>query len=249
MALFTMTVEDICKSFVAMNYPDSKIEEMSVDEIIVKAQPFIFNFDYPTYTPEQKNNFEQLFLNTYYVQEICAETEALWQQLLKTRLRLIMPYYIQLYKSEEVTIDPLAGDKITDTSNDVTQGENSDEYTTNSKTDTTTTNSGKNRSVRSDLPNQPMTLTDLEGEFYANQANLTQDEQNNQGTSETNNSGNSSGNNRTEKNTTYSREIITGNQPEAIMKFRESFININKMIIDELGDLFMSLWYTYYWRG
>lgn len=249
MALYTTTVEEICKSFIRINLPDKDPETMTVDEIVAAAEPFIFNFEYPSFSSEQKTRVEQLILNQYYTEEICAETEALWQQLLKMRLRLTMPYYIQLYEAEQIELDPLAGDKITDTTADVTDTTNEDSYTSSSNSETSRSGSGTNRAVRSELPNQPMELSDLTGEFYASQATLTTDSQSSTDTAETSGSGSSNATGKVEKNTTYNRSIVAGNQAEAIMKYRESMINIDQMIVESLSDLFMSLWYTYYSRG
>ena len=62
----------------------------------------IFDFNYPFYTEDKqiKQQFEDLFFQHYYFYEIGAETPERWKQMLKGRLKTIMPYYEQLYQTE-----------------------------------------------------------------------------------------------------------------------------------------------------
>ena len=62
----------------------------------------IFGFDYPFYTDDKKakEDFEELFINHFYYHEIGCETFTRWQQMLKARLLMRMPYYAQLYQTE-----------------------------------------------------------------------------------------------------------------------------------------------------
>lgn len=62
----------------------------------------IFGFDYPFYTNDKKakEDFEELFINHFYYHEIGCETFTRWQQMLKARLMLRMPYYAQLCQTE-----------------------------------------------------------------------------------------------------------------------------------------------------
>ena len=62
----------------------------------------IFNFNYEFYCDdlEVKKKFEEKFINHYWLHEIGCETPARWNQMLKSRLNLIMPYYRQLYQTE-----------------------------------------------------------------------------------------------------------------------------------------------------
>ena len=62
----------------------------------------LFNFNYDFYCDdlEVKKKFEEKFINHYWLHEIGCETPARWNQMLKSRLNLIMPYYRQLYQTE-----------------------------------------------------------------------------------------------------------------------------------------------------
>ena len=61
---------------------------------------FAFKYDFYCDDLEVKKKFEEKFINHYWLHEIGCETPARWNQMLKSRLNLIMPYYRQLYKTE-----------------------------------------------------------------------------------------------------------------------------------------------------
>ena len=58
--------------------------------------------DYAFYTDDAKvkEEFEKIFIETYYFYEIGCETPERFKWMLKARLNLIMPYYSQLYLTE-----------------------------------------------------------------------------------------------------------------------------------------------------
>lgn len=61
---------------------------------------FTFKYDFYCDDLEVKKKFEEKFINHYWLHEIGCETPARWNQMLKSRLNLIMPYYRQLYQTE-----------------------------------------------------------------------------------------------------------------------------------------------------
>ena len=61
---------------------------------------FAFKYDFYCDDLEVKKKFEEKFINHYWLHEIGCETPARWNQMLKSRLNLIMPYYRQLYATE-----------------------------------------------------------------------------------------------------------------------------------------------------
>ena len=61
---------------------------------------FAFKYDFYCDDLEAKKKFEEKFINHYWLHEIGCETPARWNQMLKSRLNLIMPYYRQLYQTE-----------------------------------------------------------------------------------------------------------------------------------------------------
>ena len=75
---------------------------MELWEMVDNPLAPIFNFNYEFYCDdlEVKKKFEEKFINHYWLHEIGCETPARWNQMLKSRLNLIMPYYRQLYQTE-----------------------------------------------------------------------------------------------------------------------------------------------------
>ena len=75
---------------------------MELWEMVDNPLTPIFNFNYDFYCDDNeiKKKFEEKFINHYWLHEIGCETPARWNQMLKSRLNLIMPYYRQLYQTE-----------------------------------------------------------------------------------------------------------------------------------------------------
>ena len=67
----------------------------------------MFNFDYPFYIDDEqaKSDFEEKFIMYYLNNEIGFETFARFENALKSRLIIKMPYYKQLYETELASKD------------------------------------------------------------------------------------------------------------------------------------------------
>lgn len=108
----------------------------SINEIISKARPKLFDFDYPIFDINYKPVLETKILKHFYTREIGTETVGLFKLYLDSKINEIMPYYNQLYKSELLQFDPFI-----DTDYKIEQD----------KTDTGTANdTGNNNSVTED---------------------------------------------------------------------------------------------------
>jgi hypothetical protein len=142
----------------------------------------------------------------------------------------IMPFYNQMYLSTEVVINPLRTTDLT-TTNSLTDTQTGEQTSTSSSNSTGT---GHARSVSSDTPQ-----TMLQGEEdYAS------------GATDTNSQNATTGDGTQTNNTTATDEAsgtttIQGYQGAAsdlLMRYRESFINVDMMVINELEELFMQVW-------
>ena len=80
---------------------------MTLYEMVENPHTPIFNFNYDFYCDDMKakKNFEEKFINHYWLHEIGAETPGRWNQMLKAKLNLIMPYYRKLYETELASQD------------------------------------------------------------------------------------------------------------------------------------------------
>lgn len=103
MSRYTTQVRFICEQLAG--YPE-EVGFPSVDDIIKKAAPKIFNFQYPIFDENYRIELETIILRHYYTREICAETVGVWKLWLEARMCEIMPYYNQLFKSELLKFPP-----------------------------------------------------------------------------------------------------------------------------------------------
>ena len=125
MSKYTTEVRYICEQA----YNDAKrtddslpdISLASISEIVKKGIGKIFDNEdrFPIYDETHREELCKKILMHYYTREICAETVGLWKLWLNNRMREIMPYYNELYKTVDMDYNPLedvnykrSGDKI-----------------------------------------------------------------------------------------------------------------------------------------
>lgn len=286
MSKYTTEVRFICESYAGLS---ESAGLSKTAEIIEKARPLIFDFDYPIFDEEYKKTLETKILKHYYTQEIGFEVVGLWKLYLDEKLNLIMPYYNQLYQSALLKIEPLINIKNETTHNETANENNSQQNTTNDNssenetnnqtvTDTKTSNSSESGtntgSTNSENDNWTLSSDTPQGglEGIKSMEYLTNATEN-KGTSSVNVNGSDSSSSESSENgknilvgernkrgskastfnSTASRnnalEYLTNNkgisgvsESELLMKYRETFLNIDKMVINDLADLFMSVW-------
>lgn len=202
--------------------------DKSIEEIIEKARPLLFDFTYPLFNDdnkgeERKKALETKIIKHYYLYEIGFETYNRFKLALDEAMNRIMPYYNEMYRSIFLQgDDPLANMDFWETRD--TQNKND---TTNKSKDNT---NGTNRTVFEDTPTQQ-----LGDEDYA--TNITTITNTNDSTGE-----NTTNANLDEK---MQRHVLGLNQyskQDMITRFRDNIINVDEMIIEELHDLFMLIY-------
>ena len=250
MSKYTTEVRFICETYAG--FTESQDANM-VEEVIGLSMDKIFDFNFPIFDNEYKPVLERKILKRFYTREICEETVGLWKLRLNTRLNEIMPYYNKLYKSELLEFNPLYTNNLTrkrDTKGKVITTDNS---TTNvqSQSGEESIGNGSNNSTSinlfSDTPQG--SLTNVTNEEYLTDArkitdvNTTTASVTANGTTATKSDGTIIGQN---DSTEDYLETVVGyegiNPAEMILKYRETFLNIDKMILDNLEDLFIQLW-------
>lgn len=83
------------------NYDNSKVTLELRD--LVESGVKIWDFDYPSYYQgEDKIAFEQKVIDHFLFRQIGMETPGRWLHYFRTRIREIMPYYLQIYESVEL---------------------------------------------------------------------------------------------------------------------------------------------------
>ena len=189
MSKYTTEIRFICEELSGL---DASVGYTSVNDVIQKAIPQIFDFNFPIFDENYRNVLETKILKHFYTREIGLETYGLWKFKLDTLLNEIMPYYNQLYKSELLEFNPLYDVDVTTTHTgsgtegkatdktdsrtytDSLTGENTSEETSDSigNDNRTTTNSGTGNSKQmySDTPQGA--ITDLESGKYLTNATI-----------------------------------------------------------------------------
>jgi hypothetical protein len=243
MANYTTEVRTICENYAG--YPHFS-GEMSVADIIEKSRTKIFDFSFPIFDEKYRSVLETKIIKHYYTREIGLETVGLWKLKLDTKMNEIMPYYNQLYSSTLLEFNPFYDVDITrkhNTRSDGTRNETNENKSNGTNQNTTNSNS-TNRNLYSDTPQGA--LTGVETETYL--TNATKDML--ESTDNSNGNFNTSTNGKSDsviKNVEDYLETVKGKQgtedySSLLLKYRETFLNIDLQIIEELSDLFLNLW-------
>lgn len=104
MSKYTTQVRYICEDASGLG---ESVGYDNVNEVIKKAVPIVFDFDFPIFDESYRNVLCGKILKNFYMKEIGAETVGLWKMFLDNRLNMIMPYYNQLYESQLIKFNPL----------------------------------------------------------------------------------------------------------------------------------------------
>lgn len=189
---------------------------------------------YPIFDESYRETLNNNILNHYYESEIGFETASLFRFYLNQKMNEIMPYYNELYKVQRKLLeneDLLNNVNLTETFTRDT--------TTNTESESQSKNTGKNKNknVFLDTPQGDLYKGDIDDTNYA--SNVTWDENNTQNDITDNSKANGSG---TEN---YIKTIVGSNgnkySVEVLQQVKDSLLNIDLMIIEDLSELFMGL--------
>lgn len=187
---------------------------------IIEEQYNIGLDKYPIWNENYRQVLNDKIISHFRFREIAFETAALFVDRLNNLMGEIMPFYNQLYKTTELEINPFITYNIDEESK--TTGETSSE----SKGETST----GQHALFSDTPQVQLSGN----QDYATNLNQSKTVAENSGTGKDNTLSEYV---RKVKGKTDSRSY-----PELLMIYRDSFINIDMMVIDELEVLFFGLW-------
>ena len=263
MSKYTTEVRFICESKAGLS---ESVGCDNVDDIISKSWNKIFTNRAVFFDENYRGVLCQKILKHYYLREIGAETFGTWKLWMNTRLEEIMPFYNQLYKSALIEFNPLYDVDLKRTHNRKVDSSKQDDGTSKVVSDGvssesgtgSTTESGSSNNIKRDLySDTPQgAITGLENENYLTNARKVTDAGSTSGNSNSN--FNNSGTNKSTVNGETSNtgiansledyvENVTGKQgtesySSLLLKFRETFLNIDMQVIEEFSDLFMRLW-------
>lgn len=212
--------------------------------------------DYPIFDESYREQLNNKIIQHYYFREIGFETEALFKNRLNQKMNEIMPYYNQMYESSKLKIDPLSTIDLEEvfsrkskTTGEGTSSTSGTGNNTNNFNSTDTTDYGK-ISKFSDIAQAQTTPNEILNDKYLTSATVDdgKDKNTNTGTNTSQTESTTSGTSTDERNldedTTLTRKGNNGtaSESELLNMYRETFLNIDMMIIDDLDELFLGIW-------
>lgn len=253
MSKYTTEVRFICENSAGLSESEGAD---NIDSILDKCWNKVFNFDFPIFDENYRQVLCRKILKHYYTREIAHETVGRWKLALNAKLNEIMPYYNQLYKSELLEFNPFYDVDLTRSR----EGSGTSNRTSNN----TETNSGTSKNVSSgsgtsntdtlnrfsDTPQNSMDTQGIADSVplttvtKVNEDNTTTNESTDTLTRNDSKTGNGTENiNNTDKYIeTVRGKQGTENYSSLLKKFRETFLNIDMMIIEDCSDCFFTLW-------
>ena len=206
------------------------------NEVIAESYNQIIHPETALFDPNYEAVLYPKIIRHYYFDEIAHETVAHFIFRLNLKLDEILPYYNQLYESALLEFNPLSDVDYTIT------GSKED----NNEVDSTRTDNlaasviNHTKDLVSDTPQGSIQNVDINNNLYITGANVTDS------TIQNNNTG-------TQKhadvihNLNEYTEHVAGKRgglttSEMLLKFRETFLNVDMMIINDLKNCFMGVY-------
>lgn len=202
---------------------------------------------YPIFNENHRADLNKKIIEHYYFREIGMETAGAFKFVLNRKMNEIMPKYNELFKSQTFQFDPIRGIDLQESYNDIFK-ENV-ESTTNgitkseSTADSTTKTNG--RDLFNDTPQGLLDNGAIANEKYLTNATLTDDAGEQHGISTATGTTGADSKSNTGKNLMYTKTRKGSeyhNPSELLQKYRETIINIDLMIIENLSSLFMNIY-------
>ena len=197
----------------------------------------LFDFEYDFYEESKKEQFEQKFIDYFYMREIEHKTAEEFKHELRTKLNLIAPYYKQLYETElkSKNIEFLLNKDLKETF--IREVESDTESLSNFNNESNGKAKVETLSTTNDTPQNR--IDDLDK--YISSASK---DKNTSNTSSSDNGSSISQNSNTakEETTLISKgNIGTTSSAQLLRDWREVLINIDMMILEECEELFFKL--------
>lgn len=169
---------------------------------------------YPIFDEGYRASLNEKIIAHYNEQEIGHETISMFRYAMARKMNEIMPLFNQHYLASQIEIDPLLTINIANVG---------------TGTETSTTESSSTAGGRVVASNTPQVRLSGQGDYAtsAQDSNSTTD---------------ADGTASNASNTDNTSTGYTGNPAELVYQMRQTFINIDLMVIDQLSELFMMVW-------
>lgn len=197
--------------------------------------------DYPIFDEQYREFLNAKILDHYWYNEIAHETVDIFVHQMRTKMREIMPYYNKWYEAELVDIDPLSTQDVHSTggSKSKSRGSNQQQESASNENDVDSTGLSVSRTVQSEYPQARLAGNKDYATSSTENKTDTQGGKKVRGRAAQNSSGSqdSSGESSSESHS-WGR---SGHTAALIAAWRETFVNVDMMVISELEPLFMGL--------
>lgn len=237
MATFTMELKEVIESLYGTSFdPDAfeqPYEAITWKDITYGKLPTLPEYGaiglgyYPIFDEGYRKILNGKIIDEYYNREIGTETIDNFVLILRKKMDQIMPYFNQLYESQQIPYDALDSMKIHSVGQSTLDGS----ATSNADNNTTSDVKSGSRTVGSDFP---QTMLAGNADYASNASDLNSDVN----TTVDNTSNGSS----TNTSNSDSDTLVTGYQGAAsdlINKFRNSLINVDTMVLEAIEECFM----------
>lgn len=197
--------------------------------------------DYPIFDEQYREFLNSKILDHYWYNEIAHETVDMFVHQIQVKMAEIMPYYNKWYEAELVDFDPLSTQDTRSMGGSKSKSQGSSQQQENLSTVNDTTSAGQSvsRTVQSEYPQARL----AGNKDYATAASENKTDNNGgqtvKGTADQSSraSQDSSGEASSESHS-WGR---SGHTAALIAAWRETFVNVDMMVISELEPLFMGL--------
>ena len=197
----------------------------------------LFDFEYDFYEESKKEQFEQKFIDYFYMREIEHATAEEFKHELRTKLNLIAPYYKQLYETElkSKNIEFLLNKDLKETF--IREVESDTESLSNFNNESNGKAKVETLSTTNDTPQNRVDDLDKYISSASKDKNTSDTSSSDNGSSISQNS-----NTAKEETTLISKgNIGTTSSAQLLRDWREVLINIDMMILEECEELFFKL--------
>lgn len=190
--------------------------------------------NYPIFDPNYRVQLNKRITDHFYNQEIGQESIPMFQLAMARHMNENMPYWNKLYKSEQITFDPLSTVNLrTFTTTDGVQT-----ATSNAESSTLTDSNADSLAVQSETP---QTILSRNADYATSAAESKSNSKATGSANETN-----SGTTNTDQESESTTTGYQGSASELLMTYRATLMNIDLMIIQQIeqAGLFMLVWGT-----
>ena len=238
MSKYTTELRYICETEYGLK---ESVGGTKVDEILTDVAPKIFSFDFPIFDENYRLVLEKKILRHFYTREIGLETYGLWKLKLEDKMNEIMPYLNKFYAMYVQNVNPLYNFDLKREHKGKGKREEDLSGSFYNHADTDGDSNSNANQLYSDTPQNG--LADVQSGKYLTNATVSNDSGHTEGHSY--GDGWNKGDNTIKDENEY-YETVQGRSSvmvgEAWKKFREGFVNVDKMLFKELEVLFMQLW-------